>query len=54
MKLKVCKDCNKYTLKETCSKCNSKTKEAHYKFLRLRDAKPSTKEHFDKRRGIKK
>lgn len=54
MKLKKCPECNSYTLKETCPNCNSKSKDAHYKFLNLKDAKPSTKEHFDKRRGIRK
>ena len=32
MKLKKCGSCKKYTLKETCSKCNKKTSDAHYKF----------------------
>ncbi|MBU2562598.1 MAG: RNA-protein complex protein Nop10 [Nanoarchaeota archaeon] len=36
MKLKKCPECKKYTLKEKCPKCSSKTKEAHYKFLRIK------------------
>jgi rRNA maturation protein Nop10 len=32
MKLKKCSSCKKYTLKDSCSKCNIKTSEAHYKF----------------------
>ncbi|MBI2003854.1 hypothetical protein HYS72_00110 [Candidatus Pacearchaeota archaeon] len=39
MKLKLCKSCNLYTLKENCSKCNSKTSDAHYKFS-LRGVSP--------------
>jgi len=37
MILKKCSICNKYNLTEKCRKCNSKTKDAHYKFLKLRD-----------------
>ncbi|MBS3124079.1 hypothetical protein J4437_05610 [Candidatus Woesearchaeota archaeon] len=36
-KLKICKTCKFYTLKENCSKCNSKTSSAHYKFIKIRD-----------------
>ncbi|MBI2046918.1 hypothetical protein HYT26_02010 [Candidatus Pacearchaeota archaeon] len=32
MKLKFCKKCKKYTLKEICKGCKEKTSEAHYKF----------------------
>jgi len=39
MKLKKCPLCNTYTLKEKCPKCNSQTKDAHYKFIKLKDAK---------------
>ena len=42
MKLKKCPECKTYTLKDSCSKCKSKTKEAHYKFVKIRDA-PKTK-----------
>jgi recombinational DNA repair protein RecR len=41
MKLKKCPNCKSYTLKEICKKCNEKTKDAHYKFLRLKDAPKS-------------
>ncbi|MCA9487404.1 MAG: hypothetical protein KC516_00405 [Nanoarchaeota archaeon] len=43
MKLKKCPKCDSYTLKENCNKCKSKSKEAHYKFIKVRDA-PSSKE----------
>ena len=36
MKLKFCNSCKTYTLKEICFKCKSKTKDAHYKFIKLR------------------
>ena len=35
-KLKKCKSCNSYTLKENCPKCANKTSDAHYKFVRVR------------------
>ncbi|MFW5847250.1 MAG: hypothetical protein ACOCUU_03785 [Nanoarchaeota archaeon] len=44
MLLKKCpnKDCKKnYTLKEKCPSCNSKTKDAHYKFIKIRNAPKS-------------
>lgn len=41
MKLKVCKNCNIYTLQETCPKCGEKTSDAHYKFIKIRDAPKS-------------
>lgn len=37
MKLKKCKNCNRYTLRETCPHCNNKkeqTSDAHYKFIK--------------------
>ncbi len=34
MKLRKCKECNKYTLKDKCPKCQKKTSDAHYKFIR--------------------
>lgn len=37
MKLKKCKSCKTYTLKNTCSKCKKKISEAHYKFIKVRD-----------------
>ena len=39
MKLKKC-SCGKYTLKENCS-CGNKTSDAHYKFIKIRDAPKS-------------
>jgi rRNA maturation protein Nop10 len=42
MKLKKCPNCKTYTLKETCSKCNGKTKTPHYKFIKIRDAPKSS------------
>jgi len=38
-KLKKCGKCSKYTLKEICSICDEETKDAHYKFIKLRDVK---------------
>jgi rRNA maturation protein Nop10 len=37
MKLLKCPQ-HSYTLKETCPKCNQPTKEAHYKFIKIREA----------------
>jgi rRNA maturation protein Nop10 len=37
--LKKCNKCFKYTLKDICPKCQEKTKEAHYKFIKLKDIK---------------
>ncbi|MFZ1970755.1 MAG: nucleolar RNA-binding Nop10p family protein [Candidatus Nanoarchaeia archaeon] len=34
MKLRNCKECNIYTLKEKCPNCNKKTSDAHYKFIK--------------------
>jgi rRNA maturation protein Nop10 len=38
-KLKKCDNCKKYTLKDTCSKCEKKTGQAHYKFLKVKHTK---------------
>ena len=38
MKLNKCPKCNTYTLKEICLKCDAKTKSAHYKFIKIKDA----------------
>jgi rRNA maturation protein Nop10 len=40
MILKKCSnsDCKKYNLTSKCRKCGSKTKEVHYKFIKIRDA----------------
>jgi len=36
MKLKKCKECKDYTLKNKCLKCNQKTSDAHYKFVKIK------------------
>ncbi|MGA2130441.1 MAG: nucleolar RNA-binding Nop10p family protein [Candidatus Pacearchaeota archaeon] len=36
MKLKKCKNCNSYTLKDVCDKCKNKTMDAHYKFVKTK------------------
>lgn len=36
MKLKRCKFCNLYTMKDLCPKCKKETSDAHYKFIRMR------------------
>jgi recombinational DNA repair protein RecR len=41
MKLRKCKKCGKYSIKEICGSCSEKNSEAHYKFLNLRDAPKS-------------
>ena len=38
MKLKKCRKCGEYTLKEKC-KCGEKSGDAHYKFVKIRDVK---------------
>ena len=38
MKLKKCPLCRNYTLKSVCPKCNFKTKDAHYKFIKIKTA----------------
>jgi recombinational DNA repair protein RecR len=48
MKLKKCPNCSSYSLKENCYKCESKTKDAHYKFIKIKDAPKSTLEFFKK------
>ena len=35
-KLKVCKDCENYTLKDNCSKCKKETNNAHYKHVKIK------------------
>lgn len=47
MKLKKCPKCGKYTLDENCDKCESKSKDAHYKFIKIRDA-PKSQDKFYK------
>lgn len=46
MELKICKTCKSYTLREICKKCNTKTSEAHYKFLKKK-GKNSQNEKFN-------
>jgi len=41
MKLKKCKNCNKYTFEEICKKCHEKTSDAHYKFLHFKEKNQS-------------
>jgi len=48
MNLRKCERCSSYTLKELCPKCNSKTKDAHYKFIKVRDAPKSDPKYFKK------
>ncbi len=36
MKLRKCKKCGSYTLKNLCQNCKEKTSDAHYKFLNLK------------------
>ena len=47
MKLKKCSKCGKYTFKENCDICQSETKDAHYKFIKIRDA-PKSQDKFRK------
>ena len=37
MILKKCPKCKEYNLTELCRVCKSKTQDAHYKFIKLRD-----------------
>lgn len=39
--LKKCEQCNQYTLKKTCPKCKKPTNDAHYKFIKIRNAPKS-------------
>ena len=41
MKLKKCSQCDSYTFKEKCNKCKKNTADAHYKFVKVRDAPKS-------------
>ncbi|MFQ5531571.1 MAG: nucleolar RNA-binding Nop10p family protein [Candidatus Nanoarchaeia archaeon] len=40
MKLKKCKTCNLYALKDNCTKCKQKTINAHYKFVKVKTKSP--------------
>jgi len=39
MKLKKCTKDSTYTLKDDCPKCKSKTKNAHHKFVKIKNPK---------------
>ena len=41
MKLRKCPQCKDYTLQDKCEKCETKVKEAHYKYLKIKDAPKS-------------
>jgi hypothetical protein len=43
MKLKKCPE-HGYTLETKCKKCGQETKDAHYKFVKLKDVKEVFKE----------
>ena len=45
MKLKKCLKCNLYTLKE--EHCSEKTKDAHYKFVRVKNAEKTGENEGD-------
>ncbi len=45
-KIKICRICKKYTLKETCELCKNKTESPHYKFLKIPNQKGSQEENF--------
>jgi len=36
-KLKKCKECNIYTLRNKCPKCNKTSSDAHYKFIKVKN-----------------
>jgi len=38
-KLKKCKKCKTYTLKDKCPKCEKVTSDAHYKFVKIKSIK---------------
>ena len=48
MRLKKCPKCKDYFLEEKCPKCQIQTKEAHYKYLRIKDAPKSKLKYFKK------
>lgn len=51
MQLKKCLKCSTYTLKPTCSKCKTETKETKYKYKQIRDAPKDSASHFTKIRN---
>lgn len=44
-KLKKCPSCKEYNLTDTCRKCKTRTEDAHYKFIKIRDA-PNSDNYF--------
>jgi rRNA maturation protein Nop10 len=49
MKLKKCSSCGSYSLKEKC-KCGEENTDAHYKFVKIRDA-PKGDAYWGKKKG---
>lgn len=41
MNLKKCPNCKNYTLNEVCLICKKDSKDAHYKFIKIKDAPKS-------------
>jgi rRNA maturation protein Nop10 len=39
MKMRKCPSCFKYGFEEVCDKCRIKTKDAHYKFVKIKSEK---------------
>ncbi len=37
MKLRKCPNCKSYSLQEKCLKCKIETKDAHYKYIKIKD-----------------
>jgi rRNA maturation protein Nop10 len=52
-KLKKCSECKEYTLKEKCSKCDAVAEDAHYRFIKIRDAPKDSDKYWDKKRNKK-
>ena len=50
-KLRKCSNCGKYTLKDSCGKCGKKTVDAHYKFVKVRDAPKDSGKYWAGKRG---
>ncbi|RMD66852.1 ribosome biogenesis protein [Candidatus Pacearchaeota archaeon] len=47
MQLKKCEKCGTYTLRDSCPKCGSPTKTAHYKFIKIKTEKSREKCQLD-------
>jgi hypothetical protein len=55
MRIRHCDECGEYSLRDVC-KCNSKTRNASYKFKQLKRLEPVimlVKENVDKKRAEK-